>query len=144
MTYLAIVTVSENRVAKFQPFEDRVAAEAHVKEFGGFVHETRHPPLLLHVEDGKVTELDPPSPELPTLTSRQFRLALVNLAGQSLAGVDAVIDAITDPTARDNARIEWEYANEFRRDHPMIDTIAGALGISAKQVDALWERALSL
>ena len=86
--------------------------------------------------------LNPPAPEpvLPTLTSRQLRLGLV-ANGISLSSVEAAIDAIEDPTDREVARIEWEYATTFERSHPLINQIGAALGLTPEQIDAMWAEA---
>lgn len=77
------------------------------------------------------------------LTARQLRLGLVG-NGFSLAQVDAAIDALPDGAEKEMARIEWQYAGEFKRDHPLLMTIAAQLGISAEQFDAMWVAAQKL
>ena len=39
MTYLAIIKVENNRIAKYQGFESESDADAHVVEYGGFTVE---------------------------------------------------------------------------------------------------------
>jgi len=77
------------------------------------------------------------------LTARQLRLGLVN-NGFSLAQVEAAIDALPDGADKEKARIEWQYAGEFKRDHPLIATIAAQLGISAEQFETMWAEAQKL
>ncbi len=77
------------------------------------------------------------------LTSRQLRLGLVT-NGFALAQVEAAIDALPDGADRDKARIEWQYAGEFKRDHPLLVTIAAQLGISAEQFETMWAEAQKL
>lgn len=77
------------------------------------------------------------------LTARQLRLGLVN-NGFSLAQVEAAIDALPDGADKEKARIEWQYAGEFRRDHPLIATIAAQLGIMPEQLETMWRDAHSL
>lgn len=76
----------------------------------------------------------------PTLTSRQLRLGLV-ANGISLSSVEAAIDAIEDPTDREVARIEWEYATTFERSHPLVNQIGTALGLTPEQIDDMWTEA---
>lgn len=77
------------------------------------------------------------------LTARQLRLGLVN-NGFSLGQVDTAIDALPDGADKEKARIEWQYAGEFNRDHPLIATIAVRLGISAELFETMWTEALKL
>lgn len=86
--------------------------------------------------------LNPPPP-MPVLTARQLRLGLV-LNGISLSSVEAAIDAIEDPTDREVARIEWEYAATFERSHPLVNQIGAALGLTPEQIDAMWAEAAAL
>lgn len=77
------------------------------------------------------------------LTARQLRLGLVN-NGFALAQVEAAIDALPDGPEKEKARIEWQYAGEFKRDHPLLVTIATQLGILAEQFATMWAEALKL
>lgn len=36
------------------------------------------------------------------------------------------------------ARIEWEYATELRRDHPLVVSLSATLGLTDAQLDALF------
>jgi len=65
------------------------------------------------------------------VSARQARLAL---AGAGL--LDAVEAAVAGLSAFD--RIEWEYATEIRRDHPMIASLAVALDLTTGEVDELF------
>lgn len=75
------------------------------------------------------------------ITMRQARLAL--LGAGLLPGVDAAIAAMTGAEG-DAARIEWEYAQEVRRDSPLMGGMVAALGLTSAQVDALFETAAGL
>lgn len=93
-----------------------------------------------------VNELaDAPDPEiyLPPLTARQLRLGLI-AAGVTLSSVDAAIAAIPDPTEREIATVEWEYASQFERDHSLIEQVGNALGMTIEQIDAAWLAAAGL
>lgn len=72
------------------------------------------------------------------LTPRQLRLAIVVHADISLASVQAAIDAIPDPTEREAAQVEWDYATKFERLHPTILRLGASLGLTPEQIDDLW------
>lgn len=78
-----------------------------------------------------------PAPLMPTLTRRQLRLALLSI-GVTAETIESQIAAITDPQERAAALIEWQDANTYERDHPLITDIATALKIPSDQVDILW------
>lgn len=96
-------------------------------------------------ENGQVIEYTPP-PQ-PTifapLSARQLRLGLVS-NGFLLSQVEAAIDAIEDQQAREVARIEWEYASTFERNHPLIEQVGSALGLMAEHIDSMWLAASTL
>ncbi|OCP37209.1 hypothetical protein BC360_05065 [Ensifer sp. LC163] len=90
----------------------------------------------------------PPTPEeirkhMPSLTARQFRLGLV-AGGYAPAQVTQAIDTMPDGTAKETAKIEWEYATTFNRMHPLIATVGAALGLNDTQIDAMWLAAVNL
>lgn len=85
-----------------------------------------------------------PPPEVPeSVSARQIRLWLVR-HGVSLAAVDAAIDAIPDQQARDECRIEWDYAPYILRAHPMLIPLAAALGLTPEQVDEAFREAATI
>ncbi|WP_457585833.1 hypothetical protein [Ensifer canadensis] len=81
--------------------------------------------------------------QIPALTARQFRLGLV-AGGYAPAQVIKAIDTMPDGTAKETAKIEWEYAATFNRTHPLIATVAVALGLNDSQIDAMWLTAVNL
>ena len=84
----------------------------------------------------------PPPSKVPTsLSMRQARLAL--LGAGLLASADAAIAAMPDATG-DAARIEWEYAQEVRRDSPLLAGMIAALGLTTEQVNGLFVAAAAL
>src|SRR5690625_916068 len=83
-----------------------------------------------------------PRTALPPITARQLRLTLIR-AGISLSTVEAAIEAIPDEAARDEARVEWEYASHYERLHPLMAQVASALELTDEAVDALWDQALT-
>lgn len=101
-------------------------------------------------DGSKVIEYTPPAPTpeetraaMPPLTARQLRLGLVG-GGFSLADVEATIDAIPDAQQKAVAQIEWEYAVQFERMHPLIEQVGSSLGLTPEQIDAMWGQALEL
>lgn len=92
----------------------------------------------LEVPEG-VTPTEPPAPpvQAPNLSPRQLRLALLE-TGTTEQDVDAMISTDPDPASRNFAQIEWKYATEFERDHPLILQIGPALGYTPEQIDTLW------
>ncbi|MGX1495856.1 hypothetical protein ACSSV1_000877 [Labrenzia sp. MBR-25] len=97
---------------------------------------------------GVIPEWVPPPPEelregMPSLTARQFRLGLLQ-SGRSLSQVEEAIAAIADPAKRETAQVEWEYAAEFNRTHPLVVSLSVTLGFTPEEVDALWQSSLQL
>lgn len=80
---------------------------------------------------------------LRPLTARQLRLGLVG-NGIGLDEVAATIDAMPDGPDKDRALIEWQFATSFERDHPLIASVAAALGLTDEQVDMMWRAAHAL
>lgn len=81
---------------------------------------------------------------LPTLTAAQLRLALLSL-GVAAAQVEAAIDAMPGTeTEREAARIQWEYATTFSRDHALVVGISAVLGMPETQIDDVWASAATL
>lgn len=105
--------------------EGKVATASTVQRVDGavkWVHELRDAP--------------PPVITVPAVVSmRQARLAL--LGAGLLSQVDTAIDGMDEPN-KSAARIEWEYATELRRDHPLIAGLAAELQLSEQQVDDLF------
>jgi hypothetical protein len=89
-----------------------------------------------------VADVVPPAPPVPEVVSmRQARIAL--LAAGHLAAVTAAIAAMPGIEG-DVARIEWEYAQDVRRDSPLIGALAPVLGLSQEQLDGLFVQASKL
>ena len=79
-----------------------------------------------------------PEPEVVVpaeVTMRQARLAL--LGAGLLDDVESAINAMSDP-AKAAARIEWDYSNTLRRDHPLVATLGAGLGLTGGQLDDLF------
>ena len=89
-------------------------------------------------EFGPIAEYVAPPPVVPSVVSmRQARLAL--LEAGLLTQVSAAVQA-----SGEAAIIEWEYAQELRRAHPLTQQLSDALGITEQQLDTLFTRAAQL
>lgn len=91
------------------------------------------------VYDGGITEpvdLAPPAPPI-SVTPWQIRKAL-NAVGLR-ASVEAAV-AAADQTTQD----AWQYATEFRRDNPLVNGVALALGKTEAELDAVFNLAVTL
>ncbi len=71
-----------------------------------------------------------------TVTPRQAKIAL--LQAGLLDEIETVIASIPDETTRRIAQVEWEYAQEFRRDWQLLNQLAEQAGISQDQIDELF------
>lgn len=78
-----------------------------------------------------------PASAVASVTPWQIRKAL-NATGLR-AAVEAAVSG-ADQTTRD----AWEFAQEFRRDNPLIGAVAAQLGKTAQEVDDLFALARSL
>lgn len=75
----------------------------------------------------------------PTAISpRQLRLALLS-SGISPDSILNQINLIPDPALKASALIEWEYSTEFKRNHPLVQSIATALALTEEQVDNIFK-----
>lgn len=87
-------------------------------------------------------QVQPQATPVPGAVSmRQARTAL--LSAGLLSTVSAAVEAL-DGIEGDVARIEWEYAQEVRRDSPLVASMASALGMTDAQLDGLFVRAAAL
>ncbi len=83
-----------------------------------------------------------PSDPVPKVVSmRQARLAL--LGAGLLAQVNTAV-ANMPGAEGDAARIEWEYAQEVRRDSPLVAGLSAALGLTDETLDNLYKVAAGL
>lgn len=71
---------------------------------------------------------------LLSLTKREVFLGLYQAKGVT---PNQIKSQITDTAAL----IEFEYANDYYRGNPLIDTVGAALGITAKQLDKFFDEA---
>jgi hypothetical protein len=87
--------------------------------------------------DGIVQPTLVPTPSISSSTvpssvsPRQIRRAL------TVAGLRTTVEAAVS-AADQNTRDDWEFANEVRRDWPVLNQMATSLGMTSEQVDALF------
>ena len=75
------------------------------------------------------------------VTMRQARLVL--LGADLLAQVNAAVANMSGAEG-DAARIEWEYAQEVRRDSPLVAALSAAFGWTGAQLDDLFTEGAKL
>lgn len=81
------------------------------------------------------------------VTMRQGRLAMLNTPysdGNLLDVIESMLDSIVDPAQKLAARIDWEYAQEIRRDFPLVQQLTAQLGLTERQIDDLFVLAATL
>lgn len=92
--------------------------------------------------DWEVMRADEMAARVPgSVSMRQARLALEQ--SDKLDAVDAAIEAMPGKPGK-LARIEWEYAQEVRRDSPLVAALAPVLGMAPEQIDGLFVAAAGL
>lgn len=79
----------------------------------------------------------------PTVSARQVRIWLIQ-NGISLSSVEASINNIEDPILKEITKVEWEYAPYIERNHPMLATLAQALGLTQEQLDQAFIQAQNI
>ncbi|TQX87151.1 MULTISPECIES: hypothetical protein [unclassified Rhizobium] len=80
--------------------------------------------------------------EFVPLSPAQLRKTLVR-RGYSLAVIQSAIDGMPEGPAKDEAQIDWEFAESFERLNPTLLAVAAALSITDDQIDEMWEQALA-
>jgi len=115
----------------------KISTEAHAKFFAGNQSEFKW--VAVGEDRARLIVVTPaPVVEVFTdLTSRQFSRVLIEI-GLNDAAILAEIDKIEDEREREIARVDFTKATSFKRDYPLIDQIATAMGIPPEQVDTLW------
>ncbi len=78
-----------------------------------------------------------PAPVPEAVTPRQIRRAL------NAAGLRATVEVAVAQAPQD-VRDDWEFALEIRRDHPELNAMALALGLTSEQLDALFIAAAAI
>ena len=80
--------------------------------------------------------------EYDPITPRQLRLALLGI-GIAPNDVETALNQLDEPQ-KTAALIEWEYALEVKRDHPLIGQLAAVFEKTSADVDALFLQASEL
>lgn len=92
-----------------------------------------------------VDEAPEPPTHVPLVVSRfQIREAMWNTRHVDVSLFEAAEAALVDPATLPIYRRAWDDLQEFRRDSEMLAVIAGMLGLSAGQIDALFVLAASI
>jgi len=74
------------------------------------------------------------------LTRGQVILGLASV-GITEQDVDNILAGIEDEQQRFTAQVLWKNQPTFRKTHPLIQQLSGALGLDAETLDTLWEQA---
>ncbi len=86
--------------------------------------------------------IQPPSvPE--SISPRQIRLWFIQ-NNIPLSTIETAINNIEDSILRETTRVEWEYSPYVERNHPMINTLGAALGLTPEMIDQAFITASSL
>lgn len=96
---------------------------------------------LRPVPDPEDPEGPPVDPLTLSLSPRQIRLMLASEG--LLTQAETILEGLEEPQ-RTAALIEWQYATEFKRDHPLLLQVAQALELSDTQIDDMWAQAVNL
>lgn len=97
--------------------------------------------VLMTDEEAAAADAAVSTPVPEAVSMRQARLAL--LGAGLLGAIDAAINSLPSPQ-KEAAAIEWDYASDVRRDSPLLESLAPALGLTDAQIDALFITAFTL
>lgn len=84
-----------------------------------------------------------PGVHMSALSARQIRLGLL-AAGISPSSITDYIEAMPEGAEREAALVEWEYATQYDRNHPLIATLGDLLDLSHEQINDLWLASVNL
>ncbi len=82
--------------------------------------------------DNIIEEYDVPDQVPDKISMRQMRLSL--LQSNLLNSVQALVDA----AGNEAYQIEWEYANDVRRDADLVALFGSELGLTEEQIDRIF------
>lgn len=119
--------------------------EFYTKDDGAGLDGQRRRPVILKGTDKAVAAYlaEQAKPKVPkSVTSRQGVEALIRTGG--IDKVQPAIDAIKDSTERAIAQNFWDKSNAFERDNKTLIALSGAIGMTAKDLDALFSYAATL
>lgn len=91
---------------------------------------------------GPIAPFVTPPMVFPNLTARQLRLALL-ASGITPTMVNDELMKLPSPQ-REASQIEWEYANLYQRDHPLVTQFGSVFNLTPEQVDQMWLAAIQL
>jgi hypothetical protein len=101
----------------------------------------------LKIEPYEYTPPEPPAPSTDPkdwpLTRRQLRLGLLGL-GLTETAVLAAINETEDAAARAVALIEWQDADDYNFDHPLVQQLIARVGLPLETVKTAWLAAKDL
>lgn len=133
------VFINDNKVVRIENdmAEDDAMSIRHlfqqVKELSYF---SRTP------EVGWIYENENARPDIPSVTPRQIRQALV-LYGVNMSMIESALGSLPEPHAS-LAKTEWEYSISFDRNRPLVKSVGQMLGWNEDQLDNLWKFAKTL
>jgi len=98
---------------------------------------------IITVDDSTIN-IPPPLPvpvPVPVISRKQIRLWLW---GRDLLDlVEPLIESMPEPD-RSFSKIEWQESIEFRHDHPLLQALAAAVGLTAEDIEAGFREASQL
>ena len=138
--YIAIVNTENNRVIKFNAFNDQEDANGHASEYGGFVYNnTNNDPIPdLWIEGQTVTVVPLVIPKSYECTNWQMIQALDE--SNMLSSVEAYINHDDTPLL---VKKGYLHAGTFKLTDSWMQTAITALGLSEAQAIGLFELAMS-
>ncbi|MGY6709702.1 MAG: hypothetical protein ACXIVF_15390 [Rhizobiaceae bacterium] len=89
------------------------------------------------------TEAEIARSRMVSLSPRQMRLVMLAI-GLSDNDVEQTIAAIEDEHERAGAMIEWRWATQYDRTHPLVGMLSAMMEFDPEQIDSLWEWAAGL
>lgn len=110
--------------------------ETELEELEGFAVITNEAFNLLIAEQDAWFAANAPVEVPEEITPRQARQALF-LNGVTEQMIESAILSLTSPT-KEMAMIEWKHSIAFKRNNPLVSTMASMLGWTSAQLDALW------
>ena len=93
------------------------------------------------LDDALAYEPPAPTPTVPEeITPRQFGIIAYSVLGLKESDILAVIAMIPDATQRELAQIDYKKASTFRRDWPLLNSMAAQMTptVTSEQLDQMW------
>ena len=91
----------------------------------------------------ELMDIPPPDPKDFPLTARQLRQGM-RIGGIAMSTVQAAIDAIPNPSIKEQVQIDWEYAAIINWEDTTTQMLMEAVGVSQEQARVLWLQAKDL